>query len=126
MGRVYLEKRHASDFTDLVVWQVAHAFVLDIYSVTKLFPGDERFGLVSQMRRAAVSITSNIVEGYGRWGMGEKRQFYSIASGSLAEVQNQLLIAKDLGFLASEKAIVLEEASRRVYRLLNAFISSIK
>jgi len=81
-------------FRDLRVWQESHSLVLAIYKLTKKFPHDERFGLVDQSRRAAVSITSNIAEGFGRGTARDKKHFYMTAKASLAELQNQLLIAK--------------------------------
>jgi four helix bundle protein len=85
-------------FTDLVAWQKAHQLALQIYQLTKDFPADERFGLVNQMRRAAVSISSNIAEGYGRGTAKDKVHFYLMAQGSLYEIESQLLIALDLGY----------------------------
>ena len=84
-------------FKDLRVWQLGHSLVLDIYLSTKQFPKDEQFGLTNQIRRAIVSFTSNLAEGFSRSSYKEKAQFYSIALGSLTEVQNQILIAKDVG-----------------------------
>lgn len=84
------------NFTDLKVWQQGHKLVVDIYDVTKLFPRDELFCLTTQIRRAIISFTSNIAEGFSRSTAKDKAHFYSIALGSLTEVQNQLLIAKDL------------------------------
>ena len=86
-------------FTDLHTWQQAHKLVLEIYRITKKFPKDERFGLISQMTRAAVSITSNIAEGFGRVSNKEKTHFYSFSRGSLLELESQLLIARDLKYI---------------------------
>ena len=86
-------------FTDLIAWQNAHQLALQIYQLTKEFPIDERFGLTNQMRRAAVSVSANIAEGFGRGTAKDKIQFYLIAVGSLSEVESQLLIAKDLGYM---------------------------
>ena len=93
------------------MWREAHKLVLLIYKTTKGFPKKELFGLTSQLRRAAVSITSNIAEGFSRQGYKEKLQFYYMALGSLTESQNQLLIAKQLV---------------SVHKLLNAFITKTK
>jgi four helix bundle protein len=82
-------------FTDLNAWKQGHALVLLIYGMTKQFPKEEMFGLTNQIRRAVVSITSNISEGFSRNSSKEKAQFYFTALGSLTEVQNQLLIARD-------------------------------
>jgi four helix bundle protein len=75
------------EFTDLIAWQEAHKLVLQIYELTKEFPKDELFGLTSQIRRSAISITSNIAEGFGRQKYGEKIQFYYIAQGSITELK---------------------------------------
>ncbi len=113
-------------FTDLKVWQEAHQLVLLVYRLTKTFPKDELFGLISQMRRAAVSITSNIAEGFARYSYKEKAQFYSIAHGSLTELQNQLLIARDVGYLETEFFNTVAEQTVCVHKLLNAFIAKTK
>lgn len=86
-------------FRDVIAWKVAYNLTLEIYTITKNFPKDELYGLVSQMKRASVSVPSNIAEGFGRRGDKEKDQFYSIAHGSLTEVENQLLIAKGVGYI---------------------------
>jgi len=93
--------------------------VTDIYQVTKSFPSDERFGLTSQLRRAAVSIPSNIAEGQARSSRGEFREFLGIAKGSPAEVETQIIIAKDLGYL-NDEGPVLEKLSE-VARLTASF-----
>ena len=87
------------DFRNLVVWQKAIALVTEIYRSTQSFPSDERFGLTAQIRRAAVSVPSNIAEGQGRISRGEFRQFLGHAKGSLCEVETQLVIANNLGYL---------------------------
>lgn len=86
------------DFRDLTVWQKAHKLALAVYSHTAGFPKDERFGLTAQVRRAAVSVASNIAEGRGRNSDRDFARFLSIAAGSLSEVECQLLIACDLGY----------------------------
>ncbi|MBI4032211.1 four helix bundle protein [Candidatus Berkelbacteria bacterium] len=90
------------NFTDLNAWKEAHALVLNVYRLTKSFPREEQFGLVIQLRRAAISITSNIAEGFSRTSPKEKAQFYSMALGSLTEVENQIIIAQGLGYLTGE------------------------
>lgn len=90
------------DFKELLVWQKAHRFVLDIYQDSHGFPSDERFGLTAQLRRAAVSIASNIAEGSGREGDREFARYLSIAAGSASEAEYQVLLARDLGYLAAE------------------------
>ncbi len=88
------ESRKLKSFTDLNAWKEGHKLVLMIYSTTKLFPKEEMFGLISQMRRCAISITSNIAEGFSRQSYKEKLQFYSMSLGSVTELQNQLLVGK--------------------------------
>ena len=119
-------KTAIKSFTDLEVWREAHELVLIIYQLTKKFPKEEFFGLISQMRRAMVSVTSNIAEGFSRQGFREKLQFYYMALGSLTEVQSQLLIAKDLNYLNQEEFNKIAEQVISVHKLLNAFISKTK
>lgn len=96
------ENKKIKSFQDLKAWQEGHKLVLIVYGKTESFPRDEQFGLTNQLRRAVVSITSNIAEGFNRKSLKEKIQFYSIAAGSLAEVENQLIIAKDIGYIDQE------------------------
>ena len=88
-----------TSFTKLHTWKKAHSLVLKVYSITKSFPKDELYGLVNQMRRCSVSITSNIAEGFTRQSKKEKVQFYYTAKGSLVELQNQLLISRDVKYI---------------------------
>lgn len=111
-------------FTDLNAWIEGHKLVLMIYNMTKLFPKEEMFGLVSQMRRCAVSITSNIAEGFSRQSYKEKVQFYSIAQGSVTELQNQLLVARDVGFIGREKFQEIALQSVTVHKIINGLIKS--
>ena len=111
-------------FTDLIAWKEAHNVVLAIYKITKEFPRDEMFGLVSQMRRCSVSISSNIAEGFSRKSKNEKTQFYHIALGSITELQNQLLIARDLNYLDKEIFLKIAELTVRVSKLINGLIKS--
>jgi len=91
------------NFEKLDVWQKARAFAKSLYMETKSFPADERFGLISQMRRAGVSVPSNIAEGNSRTSKKEKVHFFEIAYGSLMEVMNQLIISFDLGFVTGDR-----------------------
>ncbi len=109
-------------FTQLNTWKEAHLLVLEIYEITKKFPKEEQFGLVNQIRRAVVSITSNIAEGFSRNSYKEKSQFYSMALGSLTEVQNQLLIARDLRYISKEEFISFAEKTITTNKLLNGLI----
>lgn len=97
------------NFRDLEVWQLGKKIVVAVYQGTRNFPTDERFGLTSQMRRAAVSIPSNIAEGFNRFGNKEYRQFLYIALGSCAELETQIELGCELGFLKEEAAAELLE-----------------
>lgn len=113
-------------FTDLDTWKEAHKLVLMVYELTKTFPKEELFGLISQLRRAAVSITSNIAEGFSRQSLKEKIQFYFMAKGSNTELQNQLLIAKDVSYLSKETFDRIFEQSIRINKLINGLIKYCK
>lgn len=113
-------------FTDLHAWQEAHKLVLITYKLTKKFPKEEAFGLTSQIRRAVVSITSNIAEGFSRQSYKEKLQFYSMAQGSLTEYQNQLLIAKDVRFISPEEFRETANQTIKVHKIMSGLIKSTK
>lgn len=117
-----MEKSKIQSFKDLDAWKEGHALVLMVYRLTKHFPKDELFALVSQMRRAAVSITSNIAEGFGRASMKEKIQFYSVAQGSVTELQDQLLISKDVGYISAAQFAEAEMQAIRVHKILTGLI----
>ncbi|MFA5991572.1 MAG: four helix bundle protein [Candidatus Doudnabacteria bacterium] len=121
-----VDKGKIKSFTDLIVWQEAHKLVLKIYEVTKSFPKEEIFGLVMQLRRAGVSITSNIAEGFSRQSYKDKVHFYSMALGSLTEVQNQILVSKDIKYLVIEEFKYLADQTVVVSKLLNGLIKSSK
>ena len=111
-------------FEDLEVWQIAMELVYEVYEATRRFPPDERFGLISRMRRAAVSIPSNIAEGKGRSTDRDFALFLSHSRGSQQELHTQILIAKHLGFLSSEDADRLVERTARIGRMLHGLIKS--
>lgn len=113
-------------FTDLLVWQKGHEVVLDIYKITETFPRKEVFGLSSQMQRAAVSITINLAEGFSRKGFREKVQFFHTSLGSATELENQLIIARDLGYLTRDDYNVTIDKLTSAQKLLNAFIKKTK
>lgn len=121
-----MEKFKLRSFKDLKVWQEAHSLTITIYEVTKPFPKEEVFGLTNQIRRAAVSIPSNIAEGFNRISQKEKVQFYSIALGSLAEVQSQIMVAHDVGYLNSSFFAKIEGQITVVQKLLNALVRKIR
>ena len=113
------------NFHDLEVWHKAHHLVLLIYQCTCEFPGHELYGLVSQIRRASVSIPSNIAEGCGRNDNREFSYFLNIAAGSVSEVDYQLLLARDLGYLDKDKYAYLHDECMRIRRMLYRFIQNI-
>lgn len=121
-----MENYKITSFTKLNTWIEGHALVLLIYKTTKSFPKDELFGLVSQMRRCAVSITSNIAEGFSRFSYKEKIQFYTTALGSLTELQNQLLVARDVGYLQKSDFDEIASQTVVVSKLLNGLIKKSK
>jgi four helix bundle protein len=91
-------------FADLDVWKRAHQAAIAIYKITKSFPGDERFGLTQQMRKAATSIPANIAEGFGRRQARDKAHFYIVSKGSLEEVRYYMILARDLGYMTESKS----------------------
>ena len=120
-----MDNKKIKSFTDLTAWSEAHGLVLFIYKSTRNFPVEERFGLTSQIQRAAVSISSNIAEGFSRNSQMEKRQFYYHALGSLTEVQNQLLIARDLGYLSKIEFKRGADQTIIISKLVNGLIKSV-
>ena len=111
---------------DLRVWQQSIKMVTSIYLLTQTFPKEELFGLVSQMRRASVSVPSNIAEGYARGTDKEKLHFLRVSSGSMSEVETQLMLSLNLGYINQEKYNELAEVISSIWKQLNALISSIK
>ncbi|MBI2639520.1 MAG: four helix bundle protein [Candidatus Sungbacteria bacterium] len=117
-------EKKIKSFTDLDAWKEGHKLVLFIYEITNGFPKDEVYGLVSQMRRCAVSITSNIAEGFSRQSYREKAQFYSTSQGSVTELQNQLLIAKDVGYMNQGVFHNIANQSVKVHKIINGLIKT--
>lgn len=116
-------RRPATRFEDLVVWQRSHSLVLAIYQLTSSFPKSEVFGLVTQMRRAAVSVAANIVEGFQRKSVSEKLRFLNISQGSLQELRYFLILVEDLKY---GDTLNLREDVAKVGRLLAAYMSGIE
>lgn len=114
-----------SDYRTLEVWQKAHHFVLALYPATAEYPHDERFGLASQTRRAATSMASNIAEGAGRDSDRDFARFVTIAIGSSNEVEYQLLLARDLGYLSSEAFDALSRSASGIRSMLNRLRQSL-
>ncbi len=113
-------------FRDLVVWQKAMALVTEIYRHTKSLPKDETYGLISQIRRSAVSIPSNIAEGFGRHATNDYLRFLRISMGSLFELETQIEISCNLGYLKRDEFATLDSSCREVERMLSALIRSLR
>jgi len=114
------------DYRQLKVWQKSHSLVLRIYTATATFPEPERYGLTSQMRRAAASIAANIAEGCGRVGRAELRQFLYTSFGSACELEYFLLLARDLRFLTERQQEALDTTVREVKRMLTGLIQRVE
>jgi four helix bundle protein len=112
-----------SSFGDLEVWQVAHRLVLEVYRITEALPPSQKYGLASQMQRAAVSVPANIAEGFKRRSGAEKIRFYNIAQGSLEELRYYFILCRDLGYKLQFDA--LNSDAERVGRMLNGLIRSV-
>lgn len=120
------ESSKIRDFTDLNSWKVSHDLVLLIYKLSEKFPPSERFGLMSQIQRAVVSISSNIAEGFGRQSYKEKVQFYYVAHGSLTEVKNQIIISRDLNYISETNYIEILEKIQISQKLIQGLIKTSK
>lgn len=113
------------NYRDLIAWQKAMDLVVDVYAATRDFPREEMYGLTAQLRRAAVSIPSNIAEGQGRKSRNEFRHHLAIAYGSLGEAETQILIAGRLSYLSELRVTGLLDQSAEVGRLLNGLSNSL-
>jgi len=114
------------DFRDLKVWEKAHYLTLGVYKATATFPKDELYGLTSQIRRSSASVPTNIAEGCGRSGDPEFARFVQIAMGSASEVEYQLLLAHDLGFMNSAKYKTLSNQVIEVKRMLAVLLQKLR
>ena len=114
------------NYKELKVWQKAYQLCLEIYKITKTFPKEERYGLISQIRRASVSVPSNIAEGYGRRTTGEYIQALYIAYGSNCELETQILLSGDLGFMNAENSEELLKDVGNIERMLKGLIKSLE
>ncbi len=112
-------------FSDLNTWKEDYSLVLQIYKIKDKFPPKENFTLTSQMRRAAVSVSSNIAEGFSRRGIKEKVLFYSMSLGSITELQNQILIAKGIGYINDKEALGCSEQLILTHKLVNGLIKGV-
>jgi four helix bundle protein len=115
-----------NSFRELIVWQKGMALVTSVYGFTRGFPKEEIYGLRDQIRRAAVSVPSNIAEGYGRQSTQDYIRFLQISRGSLYELETQLEIAANLGFLEPDTFVKLDDAAREIERMLSALIHKIR
>jgi four helix bundle protein len=120
------DEQKARGYKDLLVWQKAIELVKQVYRITRTFPADEKFALISQMRRAAVSVPSNIAEGQARRTTGEFVQFVSHAEGSLAELDTQLIVAVELGYCDRSEAKKVGNEIAELKRMLNALRRSLQ
>lgn len=116
----------AKEFQDLIIWQRAHEFALEIYRVTDEFPNIEQFGLTNQLRRAAVSVPSNIAEGFERNSSKDFSHFLVISRGSLSEIKAQLLLAKDLLYLSPQECERLLTEATEIHKMLNSFKATLE
>jgi four helix bundle protein len=120
-----MEKKSTKTFTELIVWQKAHQFVLAVYQITREFPKEEIYGLTPQFRRAAISIAANIAESYKKWSDKEKARFLNIAHSSLEECRYYLILSNDLGYgkVTTENKL-LEEISKLLFSYTKAIKTS--
>lgn len=121
-----MEKPKVTSFRHLIVWQKAHALTLELYRVTKAFPQDEKFGIVSQLRRSASSIATNIVEGHKRNGRKDFLHFLNLADASLEETKYHLILSRDLDYLSGSDYQKLNLKCEEVGRILCGFQKSLK
>jgi len=115
-----------NSYKDLIVWKKSIQLVKGVYKATENFPPNEVYGLTSQIRRSAVSIPSNIAEGFARRNLGEYRQFLYIAFGSGAELETQLLISKELGYLKQENYSQIQALLTEVMKMLNTMLKNLR
>jgi four helix bundle protein len=126
VSRIQGFKEMFKNYKELKVWEKSYQLCLEVYRITKGFPKIEIFGLISQMRRAALSIPSNIAEGYGRKTIAEYLRFLYIAYGSVCELETQIMLSGDLGYLEGSQLLKLQNEVREVERMLQALIKSLK
>ena len=119
-----MENNYEYNFEKLKVWKVAVELAKDVYVLTQQFPSSEIYGLTNQLRRAIVSVSSNIAEGSIRASKNDKKRFYDIAAGSLMETLSQIMLAKELGFIDAECYLIFRDKLGNVSRMLDALIKS--
>lgn len=113
------------NFEQLQLWQLAHEFVLDVYSLSNSFPKEELFGITSQLKRAAISIPANIAEGYRKTGAKDKLRFYNVAYGSAGECRYYIILIKDLEYIKIETYQTLINKIDNISKLINAYSNGI-
>lgn len=121
-----MDSKSIQNFYNLDAWKVAHEFVLEIYKITKDFTKEEQYGIVSQLRRAASSITANIAEGLARYHFKDKIKFYYQARASASEEQNFFILSKDLNYISYDKCKELGLEANKACELINGLIRSIE
>jgi len=119
-----MSDKNIHHFSHLIAWQKNHQLVLKIYQITKKFPNEELFGLISQLRRAVSSITANIAEGYGRFHSKDRIRFYLQARGSSTEAQNYLILARDLNYISENEFNELKAAAFEGYKIICGLINA--
>ena len=124
--RILVERSNMSNYKKLDVWRMSHELVLDIYKITVSFPKDELYSLTSQIRRASYSIPANIAEGYGRAHRKELLQFLNIAKGSASELEYELMLARDLGYLSNEEYSKLDASVKTIIKMLTGLSRSLR
>ncbi len=112
-------------YKDLDVWKISCDLVVEVYKLTKKFPAEEKYGLVSQMKRSAISIPSNIAEGFNRRSMADNKNFIKIAFGSGAELETQIYLAAKLNFCQNKDLVVINELLLRTMQMLNKLARSL-
>ena len=115
-------RHYVKDFTDLDVWKAAREMRRQIYAVAKKLPDIEKFALAAQLRRAAVSVTANLAEGYGRFGYQENAQFCRQARGSIYELRDHIITCRDEGYISQDEATKLDAQLQRVAMVLNGYL----
>lgn len=112
-------------FDDIIAWQKARIFIKHVYTITRKFPDDEKFGFISQFRRAAVSIAANIAEGYKRLGKDDKLRFLNYSQGSLEECRCYIILSVDIGYISEEEASKMIDEIEETSKLLNGYSNAI-
>ena len=120
-----MDESSTKSFESLIMWREAHKVTLRVYELTKSFPKEELFGLTSQFRRAAISISANIAEGYKKRGSADKLRFMNISQGSLEECRYYIILSKDLGYISESERLELETLISRTSYLLNTYCKKI-